>query len=282
VLDEPARVRRAWGKLANERAICDYYDAVWVYGDPAVYDPVREYRFSREVAAKVRYTGYLDQRMRLQLVQPTDNSGGSGEELGDGPDPVAALVSQPGRLVLCLVGGGQDGASLAEAFAEVELPPETIGVILTGPFMPPEIQQRLRRRLSGDRRFRVLEFIREPTRLLTRADRVIAMGGYNTVCEVLSLEKRALIIPRVYPDQEQWIRAVRLRTLGLLDVLHPDEVTPRALTEWLAREMGPPPRVRERIDFDGLTRLPRLLSELLAGSAATGGRKIEEIQHVAD
>ena len=127
----------------------------------------------------------------------------------------------------------------------------------------------------------MLEFLREPTRLLTRADRVIAMGGYNTVCEVLSLEKRALIIPRVSPDQEQWIRAVRLRELGLLDVLHPDEVTPGALTEWLARELGPPPRVRERLDFDGLTRLPRLLSELLAGSA-TGGRKMEEIQHVAD
>ena len=278
VLDEPARVRRAWAKLANEQAIGDYYDAVWVYGDPAVYDPVREYRFSREVADKVRYTGYLDQRLRLQLAPPPDPAGGAGEDPGegDGPDPVAALLSQPGRLALCLVGGGQDGAALAEAFAQVALPPETLGVLLTGPFMPPEAQQRLRRRLAGDRRFRVLEFLREPTRLLTRADRVIAMGGYNTVCEVLSLEKRALIVPRVSPDQEQWIRALRLRELGLLDVLHPDDLTPRALTEWLACELGPPPRVRERLDFDGLTRLPRLLSELLAGSA-TGGGKIDTL-----
>src|SRR6266849_4865491 len=84
VLDDPARVRHAWGKLANERAIRDYYDAVWVYGDPAIYDPVREYRFSREVAAKVRYTGYLDQRPRLQLAQPRDRPDGSEEEAGDG------------------------------------------------------------------------------------------------------------------------------------------------------------------------------------------------------
>src|SRR5207253_1178438 len=103
VLDEPARVRRAWAKLANEQAIRDYYDAVWVYGDPAVYDPVREYRFSREVAEKVRYTGYLDQRMRLQLAEADTSTGAraSGEELGDGSgvDPVAALDLLPGRLV---------------------------------------------------------------------------------------------------------------------------------------------------------------------------------------
>ncbi len=60
VLSDPAVLHREWCRVANEAAIRDYYDAVWVYGDPAVYDPVREYRFPPDVAAKVRYTGYLD------------------------------------------------------------------------------------------------------------------------------------------------------------------------------------------------------------------------------
>src|SRR5207249_2335704 len=64
VLDAPEIVQREWRELANNEAIHDYYDAVWVYGDPAVYDPVREYDLSPDVAARVRYTGYLDYRQR--------------------------------------------------------------------------------------------------------------------------------------------------------------------------------------------------------------------------
>src|SRR5215207_2724394 len=43
VLDDPATVRREWAAAANEDAIEAFYDAVWVYGDPAVYDLAREY-----------------------------------------------------------------------------------------------------------------------------------------------------------------------------------------------------------------------------------------------
>jgi len=254
VLDDPITVHHEWRPAANEEALRDYYDAVWVYGDPAVYDPVREYHFPPDVAAKVRYTGYLDQRMRLKFAEI------------EGRDPLASLALPPGQLVLCCVGGGQDGGRLAEAFAEAQLPPQTNGVILMGLFMPREIQQRLRQRAATHPRLRVIEFVREPALLLQQADRVIAMGGYNTTCEILSFEKRALIVPRVRPQLEQLIRAERLRDLGLLDVLHPDELSPRALSEWLARDLGPLPRARDRIDLNGLTRLPHLLREVLAGS----------------
>ena len=84
------------------------------------------------------------------------------------------------------------------------------------------------------------------------------------MCEVLSFEKHALIVPRVNPNIEQWIRAQRLRDLGLVDVLHPDQLSPRALTEWLARDLGPPPASRCRVDLGGLTRIPGLLEELLS------------------
>ena len=91
------------------------------------------------------------------------------------------------------------------------------------------------------------------------------MGGYNTVTEVLSFEKQALLVPRVIPRREQLIRVQRLHELGLVDMLHPDDVTPAALSAWLANESQAQPRVRGRLDFNGLTRLPRLLDELLVG-----------------
>jgi predicted glycosyltransferase len=70
VLDDPATVRREWAAAGNEEAIREHYQAVWVYGDPTVYDPVREYRFRPEVTAKVAYTGYLDPAARTRAGPP--------------------------------------------------------------------------------------------------------------------------------------------------------------------------------------------------------------------
>jgi predicted glycosyltransferase len=254
VLDEPAAVRREWREAGGGDAVAAWYDAVWVYGDPTVYDPVAEYGFGPEVAAKVRYTGYLDRGRQPGPAALGDDTP------TEAPAPPAGLSE---RLVLCMVGGGQDGVALAETFARADFPPGLTGVLVTGPCMPPEVRQRLCRRAEAHPRLRVLPFVPDTGPLLTRADRVIAMGGYNTVCEVLSYEKPALIVPRVQPRQEQLIRAERLRDLGLLDLLHPQALSPRALTEWLARDCPPPPPARERIDLNGLTNLPPLLAELL-------------------
>jgi predicted glycosyltransferase len=254
VLDEPAAARREWREAGGDDAVAACYDAVWVYGDPAVYDPVAEYGFGPEVAAKVRYTGYLDGRRPTGPAAPED----------DAPtESPARLAGLRKRFVLCMVGGGQDGAALAETFARADFPPGLTGILLTGPCMPPEVQQRLYRRAAAHPRLRVLPFVPDTGPLLGQADRIIAMGGYNTVCEVLSYEKPALIVPRVEPRQEQLIRAQRLRDLGLLDLLHPQGLSPRALTEWLARGLQPRPPSRQRIDLNGLANLPALLAELL-------------------
>ncbi len=90
------------------------------------------------------------------------------------------------------------------------------------------------------------------------------MGGYNTICEVLSFRKPALIVPRVKPRREQLIRAERLQALGLVDLLHPADLTPGALSEWLANGHRRPALARRHIDLNGLTRVPQLLEELLA------------------
>ena len=248
VLQDAETVRRDWSERAHMDAIRDYYDAIWVYGDPAVYDPVREYDLPDYAAAKVRYTGYLDQRPRLEFAEA---------------QTAAVLASlPPGRVALCVVGGGHDGGALAEAFVAADFPPDTTAVMVTGPLMPWETRQRLHRAAQRRTRFELLEFVPDPVPLIERADRVIAMGGYNTVCEVLSFEKPALIVPRV-TEPEQGIRARRMQELGLLEVLHPDELSPQALTEWLARDPAPPPPPRGRVDLGGLTRIPGLLAELL-------------------
>ena len=259
ILDDPQVAQQEWQASESDQAIHDYYDAIWVYGDPAVYDLAREYDLSDHVTRKLHYTGYLGQHLRLQFCEA-------------GTSLLATMPSK--RMVLCLVGGGQDGDRLAETFAQSDLPEDSTGVILTGPFMPAETIERLRGWAETRPSLRVLDFIPEPAPFISRADRVIAMGGYNTICEVLSFEKRALIVPRVKPRREQLIRAERMRDLGLIDMLHPDELSSQAIKEWLASDLQPLPPARDKIDLDGLKRLPLLLADLLGSSDSLLGEKL--------
>ncbi len=50
------------------------------------------------------------------------------------------------------------------------------------------------------------------------------MAGYNTFCEILSLDKRAILVPRVKPRLEQFMRAQRAAALGLVRTLDPQDV----------------------------------------------------------
>jgi predicted glycosyltransferase len=57
-----------------------------------------------------------------------------------------------------------------------------------------------------------------------------------------------------------------LRDLGLLDMLHPDNLTPHALSEWLSRNVPSPPPVQSLLNWNGQANLPRLLDELIAAA----------------
>src|SRR5277367_1960783 len=59
--------------------------------------------------------------------------------------------------------------------------------------------------------------------LMARAKGVVAMGGYNTFCEILSFDKPALILPRTVPRLEQYIRARRAAELGLVAMLSDED-----------------------------------------------------------
>ena len=254
VLGEPWTVHRDWFRWRFDEAVDEFYDAIWVYGDPRIYNLVEEYRFPRSIAAKVRFAGYLNQRKRMDFAHRQGVRLSKRDLVPDGP------------YVLCLLGGGQDGDRLAEAFARAAFPPGVFGVLVTGPFLPPETERLLRQRESMNPQLRVLNFISEPTLLVEGADRIIAMGGYNTVCETLSFEKRALIVPRSKPRQEQLIRAERMRNLGLLDYLEAESLKPEALSAWMARSL-PRLKLNGQVNLNGLERLPGLAAEVLGGTS---------------
>ena len=252
VLDDAEAVRREWDEGDYESAIRAYYDRIWVYGDRSVYDTVTEYGFPEDIAQRVRFTGYLNP---LDVADPDSKA-----ERWD----FDALLPEGGSrpLDLCLVGGGRDGLRLAEAFVHAMKP--GIGVVVTGPLMPAESRARLRALASQHPRTHVLEFVTNPCLLLERADRVVAMAGYNTICEILAYRKPALLIPRTEPRTEQLIRAARFAALGLTDMLHPSDLTPEAISAWLTAKAARRSAPEEVMDFSGVRRLRGLLEEVLA------------------
>lgn len=255
VLDTPSAVLRQWRQQRNFQAIRDYYDAVWVYGDRKVYDTAEACGFDADVRRKITALGYLDQFTHLK------------------PSPAAADEA----FVLCMVGGGQDGFRLTEAFVRASLPPGHRGIIVTGSMMPAASRARLRELAAGHPGMSVLDFVADPLALMRDAAAVVSMGGYNTTIELLALNKRALIVPRVAPREEQWIRSSRLAALGLIDCLHPDDLDTEALSCWLAN--GRQPRAaREVLDFNGLNRFCHLAAEMIAASAHTPPK---EVRHSA-
>lgn len=255
ILDDAETVRNEWQRGRYVEAIRRYYDEIWVYGDRRICDQGAEYGLPEDVREKIRYVGYLNPRDVGEIPETTQ------------PQSAHTLSSDmdlpDGSLTLCLVGGGRDGAELANAFLDARLPAGHGGVLVCGPLMSAEDRGELRARSAGRSDVRIIEFVTDPQPLLCCADRIICMGGYNTICETLAFHKPALVVPRVEPRREQWIRARRLADLGLLDVLEPDRLSGRAIGDWLASPVASRPVAEHVIDFGGVPRLPELLQRAL-------------------
>ncbi len=103
--------------------------------------------------------------------------------------------------------------------------------------------------------------------LIDGAKAIVGMGGYNTFCEILSFDKRALLVPRIKPREEQLIRVRRAAELGIIDMLEPAAANdPAILREALkAVYARPRPSQSDRpLELNGLTTICDLVDGWLA------------------
>lgn len=247
VLDDAVTSRREWEADRSVHALRRWYDQVWVYGDRAVHDLGAELGLS---PARTVHTGYL----------------------ATGRGPVAPVTPVEEPYVLAMVGGGADGADLAETFARTAMPAGHHGVLVTGPQMPADDVRRVADIAAHRSDLTVRTYVDDAEALIAGSSALVAMGGYNTVCEALALDARMLVVPRVRPRREQLVRARLLTAAGKLDHLVPDELTPAALEAWLevaVRTPRPERGTGTAVDLDGLARLPRLLTSLVTTKEKT-------------
>ena len=204
VMDEPRQLQPEWDRKNVLPALRDLYDELWIYGLPQICDPLEGIELPTSVRRKMTYTGYLHREVAT----------------GGAPPRLPEITNRPYMLVT--TGGGGDGEALIDwvlrAYESDPLLPYPALLVL-GPFMQAERQTEFMDRASRLKRVETITFHNNLEALVARAACVVGMAGYNTFCEVISLDKRALLVPRTEPRLEQYIRASRAAKLGLVSML---------------------------------------------------------------
>lgn len=258
ILDDPQTVIDLWKRQGTYDVLRYFYDRIFVYGAPLVFDPVSSYEFPPDIKSKSRYCGYITD------FDASDNSSRTRSHPADA-----------GRKFVVLTVGGGDGwgEDLIANFLEIiEKRRSSISfksLILTGPFLKEDHWNRFKY-AARDLPVKILKFVRQTRPFLAQSDLVISTAGYNTVTDILSYARKALVIPRIKYRKEQFLRSRIMSDLGLVTLMHPDDVSVRHLydcvTDLLASENDPlvEARARKLIPLDGGRRLAEHLGGIFA------------------
>jgi predicted glycosyltransferase len=211
VMDSPALLKKEWQKKNVLPLLENLYDELWVYGPAQVANPLQGLDIKQMVLDKTLFTGYLPR----QLPQQVDTDS----------------IHFPDRpYILVTPGGGGDGVEMIDWVLRAYESSAALmpALFVLGPFMPAADRNEFLQRAESLPHVEAMTFSNHLEHLMAEAEAVIAMGGYNTFCEILSFDKPALILPRSQPREEQLIRARNAADIGLLSML---DLSSERLTE---------------------------------------------------
>ena len=251
IMDDAASVKRDWQKKGVYEILDKLYSEIWVYGIREFYDPVQEYAISEATSRKMHFTGYIPRKVSddkaVRQIKKEQR------------------LNKNDKLVLVTIGGGGDGYNVMDTFltmleSEMSSPPFK-SVLITGPFMPRKKRMEIfdRARRLGVRTYR---FYRKMEKIQAAADLVICMGGYNTICEVLSQGTVSLIIPRETPRKEQLIRAQVLHSQKLSDYIRWNDLSSQILRNKVLSLLEAPEPYQEAISRFRLTGIETMRRRL--------------------
>ena len=252
ILDGPEVTRRLWEREESYQAIRKYYDEIFIYGCQEVFDTSSHYGLDGEFAPRIRYCGYVctqepyksKERMRKELQVEH-------------------------RLIVVTGGGGVDAYPMMQTCmkalrllgprADVET------IFISGPLMDNEQRERLREQAKG-LKVRVLTHVEDCLSYLNAADLVVTMAGYNSLCQVLQLRRKSLVVPRSGPSAEQQMRARVFAERGLVDFIFPGDLSPKKMAGKLMEDLQwkDGPSYDPSIKTNGGRNAAARLAELLA------------------
>ncbi|TIR60081.1 MAG: hypothetical protein E5X17_02450, partial [Mesorhizobium sp.] len=176
VMDAPHLLEAEWERRDVMRKIGLFYDKVWAYGPPDFYDPLTGLDVPPAIRAKMKFVGFLQRSLQKNELP------------GHRPE---------GDYILVTTGGGGDGADLIHNVIDAYQQDPQLqhrALIVLGPYMPARKRNKFLKKGSKIPYIKIIEFDNRMEELIAGAKAVVAMGGYNTYCEILSFDKPALIV----------------------------------------------------------------------------------------
>jgi predicted glycosyltransferase len=229
ILDAPDTVRHRWRLEGGFEAVERHFHDVLVYGSRDVFDVAAQYGWPAEVRSRLHYCGYV-------CAPP--------------PAPSAEALRRRylrgvpgGELIVAMAGGGADAyplfRTLLRALPALAAQRPCVVVLVTGPFLPAADRRRLERLARGLPAY-LMTTVSDSLSYLRAADLVVGMAGYNTSAEVLHLARRAVLVPRAGPSEEQQMRASRFAERGWVRWLPPQALSATSLAVAIAEALEAP------------------------------------------
>ncbi len=229
IMDDAETVKDNWKKKGIYQALDTYYSEIWTYGIQDYYDPIKEYGIPESISRKIQFTGYIPREIKSNKDAIRERK--------------RHKIRKADKLVVVTTGGGGDGYPVIDAYLSMLEDQGPIipyrSILITGPFMPKAQRKEIFWR-SKKLKVKVFHFYRQMEKILAAADLVISMGGYNTVCELMSQKTVSLLIPRETPRLEQTLRAQCFSERNLLDYIPWERVSPQLLHDKIDRLLQKP------------------------------------------
>ena len=253
ILDAQDVIARVWQSEGAYEALRSYYDRVLIYGSSQVFDSRASY--SLPVPSQgIHYCGYV---VNAGPVRPAH-------------DVRHTLRTGIKRLVFVSAGGGYDGYALMRTYIEairlLGSKADFLTLMVPGVNLAPDLMQELEVEAKG-LPIQLRSYVPDSLSHIAAADLVVCMAGYNTLSEVISLKKKALVVPRSGPSAEQRMRAKLFANRGLLEMLDPNDLSPEVLAQRLMAALqekaGEPAHHDRGIQMNGAGQAASCLLELL-------------------
>jgi predicted glycosyltransferase len=229
IMDDADTTKEHWAQKGLYQALDKYYSEIWVYGTQEFYDPIQEYDIPEHISERIYFTGYIPREVRSKRAALYERR--------------RHRISDREKLVVVTTGGGGDGYKIMDTYLSMLEKKGTSApyrsILITGPFMPKAKRREIFKR-SRKLDIRVFHFYRQMEKIMAAADLVISMGGYNTLCELMSLKKVSLLIPRKTPRLEQTLRTKCFHQRSLVEYIPWDTLSPERLNDMVDHLLGKP------------------------------------------
>lgn len=228
-----------------------YFDQLLIHSDPKIASLDETFHLLDQIKIPYWYTGFAARKpapgKREELRR----------ELGIATDEKTLIAS---------AGGGKVGGDLMDSILKsyTDLQPEKSRLLMmTGPFLDQEKFDKLQQSASKFKNIAVQRFAPNFTDLLTAADGMISMAGYNTCMDILTSGIPAAVLPFAQ-NHEQRMRAEKIAKHIPLTVLSSKDLTPSGMTKVIKSLLVRKRTTRSHgIDLDGAVKSAEIIRELV-------------------